>query len=91
MRYNTNDNHVEQALLGLYDKYRNKYSGNSDSGQMCCMWSTHNPPDDIYDTEQILSIEKTFNIEFKESEVYELYDMTIQEAIVMIQLKANQC
>ena len=88
------NSNAEQVLVRLYVKFRRRYKGNPDSNQMCCMWSTLNPPDNIYNTEQILALEKSFGIEFTEDEVYELYDMTIQEAAdiinIMIKNASNQ-
>lgn len=74
-----------KILKNLYDKYRKKYRGNPDSGQLCCMWSTVHPPDDIYNSDQIFSIENAFNIELSEDDAMELYDMKLDEAAKRIE------
>ncbi len=71
---------VYEALRGIYQKHRRKYRENSDSEQMCCMWSTNNPPDIIEGTEPFEAIEAAFGIVIDEDEALELYDMTLQEA-----------
>ncbi len=70
---------IFDKLHKIYKKYQVKYS-NPDSNQICCMWSTKNPPDEIYDCSQILDIEKEFCIYLSEDDVYELYDMKLDEA-----------
>jgi hypothetical protein len=80
------------SLKKLYNRFRKNYRGNPDSGQMCCMWSTSNPPDDIYNSDQIISIEKEFNIELSEDQVLEIYDMDLSEAVIKINsIRQNQC
>lgn len=80
------------TLKETYNRYRKKFKSNPDSGQICCMWSTSNPPDDIFDTDQILAIENKFNIEMSEDDVMEIYDMDINEAADKIEkIKQAQC
>jgi hypothetical protein len=84
---------ARQTLLAIYEKHRRKYRGNnSTTKQMCCMWSTNNPPDSISDTQPIYDIEKAFNINLDdEEEAMEIYDMTLDEAIEKImQMKRTQ-
>ena len=73
-----------QTLHAIYDKHRRKYRGNSDTKQMCCMWSTNNPPDALLDTQPIYDIEDAFNIKFDENEAMEIYDLELDEAIKKI-------
>lgn len=73
-----------KTLLTIYDKHRRKYRGNPDSKQMCCMWSTNNPPDTIIDTQPIYDIEDAFNIKIDEDEAMEIYDMVLDEAVKRI-------
>jgi len=73
-----------RTLHVIYDKHRRKYHGNSDTKQMCCMWSVKNPPDTLLDTQPIYDIEDAFNINIDEDEVMELYDMTLEEAVMKI-------
>lgn len=69
-----------ETLRDIYQKHRRKYRENSDSEQMCCMWSTNNPPDIIEGTKPLENIEDAFGIIIDEDEALELYDMTLQEA-----------
>jgi uncharacterized protein YcnI len=72
------------ALKKRYNKFRKNYRGNPDSGQMCCMWSTSNPPDDIYNSDQIMSIEKEFDVALSEDQALEIYDMNLSDAVIKI-------
>ena len=75
---------VRQTLGAIYNKHRRKYRGNSDTEQMCCMWSTNNPPDTLLDTQPICDIETAFNIKIDEDVAMEIYDMTLDQAIKKI-------
>ena len=68
------------TLRVIYDRYRKIFPSNPDSGQMCCMWSTSIPPDDIFNSDQILTIENKFDIELSEDDAMEIYDMDVSEA-----------
>jgi hypothetical protein len=88
----TTPKEIYDKLHPIYQKYRNKYKGNSDSQKMCLMWSTYNPPDIIEGTKPFRDIEKVFNIEINETECMEIYDMTITEATVRLaSLIDHQC
>ncbi|MBM4056499.1 MAG: hypothetical protein FJ264_17905 [Planctomycetes bacterium] len=76
----TEYNKIYAKLYQIYKKYQKAYKHNPDSHQMCCMWSTVNPPDTIEDTKQIRDIEKAFDICLNEMEALELYDMNLDEA-----------
>ncbi len=79
-------------LHKIYKKYQKKYKCNPDSHQMCCMWSTEDPPDTIEDTEQIYEIEKAFEINLDEDEALVLYDMELDEAAQrIIEIKRRKC
>ena len=71
---------VYAALHGIYSKHRRKHRENPDSKQMCCMWSTNDPPDIIEGTEPICDIEAAFGIRITDDEALELYDMKLDEA-----------
>jgi hypothetical protein len=73
-----------QTLQAIYDKHRRKYRHHSNTKQMCCMWSTKNPPDTLSDTQPIEDIEFAFNIAIDEDEAVKIYDMTLDEAIKKI-------
>lgn len=75
---------ARQTLYAIYNKHRRKYRGNSDTEQMCCMWSTNNPPDIILDMQPICDIENAFNVEIDENMAMEIYDMTLDKAIKKI-------
>ncbi len=75
---------VYETLRGIYQKHRRKYRENSDSEQMCCMWSTNNPPDIIEGTKPFEDIEAAFGITIEDDEALDLYDMTLQEAVQRI-------
>ncbi len=76
----TEYNEIYAKLYQIYKKYRKAYKHNPDSHQMCCMWSTVNPPDTIEDTKQIHDIENAFDICLNEMEAFEIYDMDLDEA-----------
>jgi len=83
---------TSKILKTVYDRYHKKYPGNPYSGQLCCMWPTNNPPDDIYNSSQISSIETAFNIELSEDDALELYDMDLGEATKKIEcIIRSQC
>ena len=48
------------------------------------MWSTRNPPDEIYDCSQMDDIQEEFNVRVTEDDALELYDMTLDEATKFI-------
>ena len=79
-----------KILHQIYEKHRRKYKENSDSNQMCCMWSTNDPPDVIEGTEPLCDIENVFNISISEDDALDLYDMNLNNAakfIIEIQKK----
>lgn len=83
---------IFQKLSAIYKRHRKKYPGNPDSNQMCCMWSTSDPPDIIEDTDPIYDLEKTFDISIDDDQCIELYDMNIEEAVVKIyQIMQEKC
>ncbi len=71
---------VYNTLQRIYEKHRGNYPENIDSKQMCCMWSTSNPPDIIEDTPPFDDIEDTFSIAISDDIALELYDMNLSEA-----------
>lgn len=73
-----------EILHKIYNKYRRKYKGNSDSKQMCCMWSTYDPPDIIEGTSPFCDIENAFDICIDEDDALDLYDMNLDEAVKRI-------
>ena len=73
-----------KILHQIYEKHRRKYKENSDSKQMCCMWSTHDPPDEIEGTEPFCDIEDAFNISINEAHALDLYDMNLDGAAKLI-------
>lgn len=80
-----------EILHKIYDKYRRRYRKNSDSKQMCCMWSTYDPPDIIEGTEPFCDIENAFNICIGD-DALDLYDMHLDEAAKrIIEIKKKKC
>jgi hypothetical protein len=73
-------NAAYNKLHGIYDKHRRNYRENGDSKQMCWMWSTNDPPDQIEDTEPLDDIEAAFNITIDEDDAMDLYDMILEDA-----------
>ncbi|MDF1570848.1 MAG: hypothetical protein P1P82_04450 [Bacteroidales bacterium] len=71
-------------LHEIYQKHRRYHRENGDSKQMCCMWSTENPPDIIADTEPFADIEATFNIIIDDEEASNLYDLDLEDAALRI-------
>lgn len=74
------DETVYQTLHTIYDRHRRRYRGNPDSKQMCCMWSTYDPPDVIEGTKPFCDIEAAFDIRIDEDDALDLYDMDLDEA-----------
>jgi hypothetical protein len=77
---NYNFDSIYKKLEVVYSKHRRKHRENPDSKQMCCMWSTKNPPDTIEGTDPIYDIEDAFDIEISDDEALELYDMELNQA-----------
>lgn len=75
---------VYETLHRIYQKHRRKYRENGDSKQMCCMWSTDDPPDIIEGTPPFDDIEAAFDITIDEDSAMELYDMDLDEAAASI-------
>ena len=71
---------IYRKLHEIYNKHRRNHPENGDSKQMCCMWSTNDPPDEIEDTEPFDDIQATFNIIIDEDDALDLYDMYLKEA-----------
>ncbi|MDR4503510.1 MAG: hypothetical protein MRK01_01805 [Candidatus Scalindua sp.] len=70
---------IYNRLHKIYKKHLKRYR-NPDSKQICCMWSTFNPPDEIYECQQIYDIEEEFDIELTLDDALEIYDMMLEEA-----------
>jgi len=74
------DKETYNILHEIYQKHRRNYRENADSKQMCCMWSTNNPPDQIVETEPFNDIEAAFDIVIDEDDAMDLYDMFLKDA-----------
>jgi hypothetical protein len=70
---------IYQKLHAIYEAHR-RSNHNPDSKQMCCMWSTSNPPDYLEGTPPLCDIEDAFEIDIDEDLAVELYDMHLDEA-----------
>ena len=87
----THDN-IRQVLHEIYSKHRQRHRENPDSKQMCCMWSTEDPPDIIEGTDPLCDLEAAFHIYIDDDDALELYDMTLDEAARKImQIKEKKC
>jgi len=83
---------IHEVLHALYSKHRTKHRENPDSKQMCCMWSTDDPPDIIEGTEPICDIENAFEIQISDSDAFELYEMDLDSAAQKIlTLRKSEC
>ncbi|MCX7087885.1 MAG: hypothetical protein NTV00_07510 [Methylococcales bacterium] len=72
-------------LYKIYNKHRRQHPENSfDSKQICLMWSTDDPPDEIEGTGPFNDIEEAFKIAIDDEDALELYDMTLEEASIII-------
>ncbi len=84
---------IFQKLFAIYDKHRRRYPKNPNSQQMCCMWSTKNPPDTLEGTRPLCDIENAFDIDIDEDTAFEIYDMTVDEAarkiIELLEIQAS--
>ena len=80
----TKNREIYDKLFQIYRKHKQKYRHNPDSEQMCCMWSTANPPDLITNTDPFFDIEETFDISLDEDDCMELYDMEVNDASLKI-------
>ncbi len=69
------------VLHAIYARYRVKHRENPDSKQMCCMWSTDDPPDEIGGTDPLCDIEAAFDIRIGDDDALDLYDMTLAAAV----------
>jgi len=83
---------VYEKLRRIYEKHRRNHAENGDSEQMCCMWSTSDPPDIIEGTPPFDDIEDTFSISISDDVELELYDMHLDEAARKImEIRNEQC
>jgi hypothetical protein len=85
MNSDQNLTEVYKTLHTIYQKHRKKHLENPDSKQMCCMWSSDDPPDVLEDTETLLDLEEAFDISIDEDEAFELYEMMLDHAAKRIQ------
>ena len=70
---------IYNRLHKIYAKQLRRYK-NPDSKQICCMWSTRNPPDEVCCSKQMNDICSEFDIDISENEAIELYNMILSEA-----------
>jgi hypothetical protein len=82
---------VYDILHRIYRTHRRNYLENPDSNQMCCMWSTDDPPDVIEGTSPFEDIEDAFGILIDDEVALELYDMDLDEAAKkIIEIQQNK-
>lgn len=81
-----------KTLHMIYQRHRRNHPENGDSKQMCCMWSTDDPPDIIEGTPPFDDIEEAFGISIDDNAAIELYDMHLDEAArKCLEMKTEQC
>jgi hypothetical protein len=85
---NKENKSIEEKFFKIYRKYVQRYK-HRDTNQMCCMWSIANPPDEIYECDQIYNIEEEFNISLTEDDALSLYNMHFEEAVQFIEMKCK--
>jgi hypothetical protein len=81
-----NQQGIEKRLYHIYRKHVKRYR-HKDTNQMCCMWSIANPPDEIYECDQIYDIENEFCITLTEDDALDIYNMHFEEAVSFIREK----
>jgi len=81
---------VYEKLQRIFKKHRRNHPENGNSEQMCCMWSTSDPPDIIEGTSPFDDIEDAFSISISEDVALELYDMQLDEAARKIMEMRNE-
>jgi hypothetical protein len=83
---------VYEVLHRIYERHRRNYPENANSEQMCCMWSTDDPPDIIEGTPPLADIEDAFDISIDDDSALELYDIDLDEtAKKIIEIRERQC
>ncbi|MCX6864819.1 MAG: hypothetical protein NTV46_01130 [Verrucomicrobia bacterium] len=83
---------IYATLHAIYSKHRRMHRENPDSKQMCCMWSTDDPPDIIEGTDPICDIEDALDIQISDDEALELYDMYLDQAARRIlEIRKKKC
>jgi len=70
---------IYNRLHKIYAKHLRRYK-NPDSKQICCMWSTRNPPDEVCYSKQMDDICSEFDIDISEDEAIETYNMVLSES-----------
>jgi hypothetical protein len=84
---------VYETLHLIYQKHRRQYrEHDDDSKQMCCMWSTNDPPDIIEGTPPFDDIEDAFGITVDDDAAMEFFDMNLDEATrKIVEMRMEQC
>jgi len=80
---------VEERFNKVYRKHVSRYQ-HKDTMQMCCMWPISNPPDEIFESDQIYDLESEFNIELTETEALEIYDMSYDQAEIYFRKRISE-
>ena len=71
---------IYSMLHRIYQRHRRKHPKNRDTHQMCCMWSTNDPPDIIEGTPPFDDIQDAFGISIDDDTALELYDLDLDDA-----------
>ena len=75
-----NQESILKKLTSIYNRYLIQFRENTNSKQMCCMWSTDDPPDVLTETSQLVEIEEAFGIKLSEDLAVEIYDLSLSDA-----------
>ena len=78
-----NRQNIYDRLYKIYIEYCRVFK-NKDTGQMCCMWSTTDLPDEIYRCEQIHNIQAEFDLSLTKDDALEIYNMDFDDAVNFI-------
>ena len=62
---------------------------NKDTRQMCCMWSTTDLPDEIFECEQIYDIQNEFDLVLTGEDALEIHNMDFDDAVDFIKKKID--
>jgi len=81
---------IYDMLHSIYHRHRRMHPQNRDTQQMCCMWSTDDPPDIVEGTPPFDDMEEAFGISIDDDTASEFYDMDLDDAArKILEMKAG--
>lgn len=75
--------YISTCLQNLHKRYSGQRNTTKNS-QLCELWSIRSPPDILEDTPTYDDFVEYFDYNFTEDEMAELYDMTIEQAVLYL-------